>query len=110
MPAKHLARLRRICLALPEAHEVETWGEATFRVGEKMFAVAASDGSSFSCKATKEDQAELVAANPHISVAHYVGRFGWVSVKLAAADWGEVEELVRDSYRLIAPKRLAKLV
>jgi predicted DNA-binding protein (MmcQ/YjbR family) len=35
-----LSRLRDICLALPEAVEKETWGEATFRVRDKIFAVA----------------------------------------------------------------------
>ena len=37
-----LARLRKICLALPEAHEVEAWGEPTFRVRNKLFAMYAS--------------------------------------------------------------------
>lgn len=32
MTARALCRLRRLCLALPEAHEVEAWGEPTFRV------------------------------------------------------------------------------
>lgn len=29
MPPSTLARLRKLCLALPEAHEVEAWGEPT---------------------------------------------------------------------------------
>ena len=36
-----LDRLRVICLALPEAHEVEAWGEPTFRVRNKLFAMYA---------------------------------------------------------------------
>src|ERR1700693_4141854 len=36
-----LDRLRDICLALPEAHEVEAWGEPTFRVCNKLFAMHA---------------------------------------------------------------------
>ena len=31
MPPRPLTRLRKLCLALPEAHEVEAWGEPTFR-------------------------------------------------------------------------------
>jgi hypothetical protein len=40
-----LTRLRRLCLVLPEAHEVEAWGAPTFRVKNKLFAMfaAASD-------------------------------------------------------------------
>src|SRR5215218_334498 len=40
-----LARLRQICLAFPEAHEVEAWGEPTFRVRNKRFATHASSGN-----------------------------------------------------------------
>jgi hypothetical protein len=31
-----LERVRRLCLALPEAHEVEAWGEPTFRARNKI--------------------------------------------------------------------------
>ncbi|HKP15217.1 MAG TPA: hypothetical protein VJT85_04105 [Gemmatimonadaceae bacterium] len=43
MPARTpLARLRTVSLALPEAHEVDAWGEPTFRVKNKVFATYAS--------------------------------------------------------------------
>jgi predicted DNA-binding protein (MmcQ/YjbR family) len=41
MPPSPLSRLRKLCLALPEAHEVEAWGEPTFRVKNKIFAMYA---------------------------------------------------------------------
>lgn len=37
-----LVRLRTICLALPEVHEVQSHGEPTFRVKNKMFATFAN--------------------------------------------------------------------
>lgn len=40
-----LSRLRKLCLALPEAHEVRAWGEPTFRVRNKLFAMYASAGT-----------------------------------------------------------------
>jgi hypothetical protein len=40
-----LERLRSICLGFPEAHEVEAWGEPTFRVRNKMVAMYASAAS-----------------------------------------------------------------
>ena len=44
-------------------------------------------------------------------VPPYVGRNDWVGMRLdAATDWGEVEKLVKRSYRLVAPKRLTELV
>jgi predicted DNA-binding protein (MmcQ/YjbR family) len=38
-PEGPIKRLREMCLALPEATEKEAWGECTFRVGGKMFAM-----------------------------------------------------------------------
>jgi hypothetical protein len=48
------------------------------------------------------------AAPERFFVPPYVGPSGWVGVWLdRAPDWGELEGLLRDSYRLVAPKRLA---
>jgi hypothetical protein len=41
VPASSLTRLRKFCLALPEAHEVEAWAEPTFRVPNELFAMRA---------------------------------------------------------------------
>lgn len=110
MSAARLARLRALCLALPEATEEVTWEtDLTFRVRKKIFAITGPDATGVTLKATPEDQEAMVAADPRISVAAYVGRFGWVSVDLTGKglDWAEVAELVTDSYRLVAPKKLA---
>lgn len=45
MAASPLARLRKLCLALPEAHEVEAWGAPTFRVRNKQFAMFVAKGN-----------------------------------------------------------------
>ena len=103
-------RLRAICLALPEAVE-ETWGDPTFRVRDRIFAlVRHGDGRlSFWCKAPEGSQMVLVGADPdRFFVPPYVGHKGWVGVQLdPEPDWAEVAALVRRSYRLIAPKRLS---
>ena len=110
-----LPKLRRIALALPEAHEVEAWGEPTFRVKNKLFAMYAADGnhhgsgrSSVWIKATKENQALMLRAQPEkYFKPPYVGPSGWVGVFLDdEPDWDEVAELLRDGWKLTAPKRL----
>jgi hypothetical protein len=107
-----LPRLRAICLALPEAVEQETWGDPTFRVREKIFAmVKAGDGRiSLWCKAPPGAQAVLVGAAPaRFFVPPYVGHRGWIGVRLdrdGDPDWDEIADLVADSYRMTAPKRL----
>ncbi len=104
-----LARLRRVCLALPEAEETTSFGHPTFRVGKKTFAVLDEyKGEHAICfKATFDDQA-LLTLDPQFYVAPYIGKHGWTSLRLdgTALEWRGVEELVRESYRLVAPKRL----
>ncbi len=67
------------------------------------------DRRSLTVKAAHGIQQMLVASDPErFFVPRYVGTKGWVSVRLGPdTDWGEVDELVEDSYRLIAPRRLA---
>ena len=109
-----IVRLRAICLALPEAEERETFGGPTFRVRDKIFAMETGRHGfpAFWCKAPAGSQAVLVGADPaRFFVPPYVGSKGWIGMRLdEAPDWAEVDAIVRRSYRLIAPKRLAKLI
>jgi predicted DNA-binding protein (MmcQ/YjbR family) len=104
-------RLRAICLALPETVEKETWGDPTFRVRDKIFAMEKRGDGRISvwCKAPPGSQAVLVGADPErFFVPPYVGPKGWVGVRLDdSPNWAEVAEIVKRSYRLVAPKRLA---
>jgi hypothetical protein len=115
MPSSPLTRLRKLCLALPEAHEVEAWGEPTFRVRNKLFAMYAAPNNHHGagrpavwCKAAPGNQSLMVRAAPdRFFVPPYVGPSGWVGVWLdRSPDWNEVDDLLRDSYRLIAPRKL----
>jgi len=114
MKRTSLGRLRPICLALPEAEERETWGEATFRVRDKIFCMHIADAGepALWCKAPHGSQHILVGADPaRFFVPPYVGHKGWVGVRLTKrVDWREVAELVKRSYRMTAPKRLAEHV
>lgn len=107
-------RLRAICLGLPETTEKEAWGDPTFRVRDKIFAMEKrGDGRvSVWCKAPPGSQEVLIEADPERFFAPpYVGPKGWVGMRLDRdPDWAEVAVLVRRSYGLVAPKRLAALV
>jgi hypothetical protein len=117
MPHNPLQRLRKICLALPDATEKVAWGEPTFRVREKMFAMFTNnhhgDGRvALWCKASREVQEILVTAAPdRFFVPPYVGHKGWIGVRLdRKVDWDEVAALLTDGYRMTAPKRLATVL
>jgi hypothetical protein len=113
MGASVLARVRKICLALPEAHEKIAWGAPTFRVRNKQFAMFLEnhhgDGRlALWCKAPPGAQEALVGADPErFFIPPYVGPSGWLGIHLnKSLDWGVIAGLVRDGYLEAAPKRL----
>jgi hypothetical protein len=108
-----LPRLRRICLALPETTERLSHGEPTWFIRDKKTFVMYSDHHhgdrlGFWCAAAEGVLSEVVAAEPDMFyVPPYVGTRGWLGVRLdITIDWGRVEDLVDDAYRVIAPKVL----
>lgn len=115
MPPRPLTRLRKLCLALPESHEVEAWGEPTFRVRNKMFAMYASAGNHHGqgrpavwLKSTPDDQQRMLRAAPDTFFKPpYVGPSGWIGIWLdGVLPWEELPEFIEDAYRRVAPKRV----
>ncbi|MEZ4375175.1 MAG: MmcQ/YjbR family DNA-binding protein [Polyangiaceae bacterium] len=111
-----LERLRALCLALPEATEKVAWGDPTWRVRDKIFVMQKGNFEggrpSVWLKSTPEARDPLVAARPKVFfVPPYVGHKGWIGAYLdGRVPWSLLTELIRESYRQIAPKRLAGLV
>jgi predicted DNA-binding protein (MmcQ/YjbR family) len=104
--------LRRYCLSLPHATEDVQWGNnLLFRIGRKMFAIAALDRTptSVSLKCTPEEFADLVEREGIIP-APYLARNKWVLLEsLDALPAKELKRLIKDSYAMVAaglPKRV----
>jgi len=119
MPPSPLSRLRKLCLALPEAHEVEAWGEPTFRVRNKIFAMYAHANNHHGGGPPRG----LVQGETGESTSD--DRCGARSFLLSSIRWAErlgrrlaggrlrlerAEDLLRDGYRMTAPKKLLALV
>jgi predicted DNA-binding protein (MmcQ/YjbR family) len=104
-----LKRLRQICSLLPETSEVIAWGHPNFKVAKKTFAALEKYKGEWAIafKAEREHQRFLVDTDDRFYVSPYVGKHGWVSMKIGGGvDWAQVKDLVRQSYRLTAAKRL----
>ncbi|MFF5263137.1 MmcQ/YjbR family DNA-binding protein [Actinomadura viridis] len=98
-----------IVLGLPEVEQRDGHASTTgFRVQGKGFCYLDEAEASVMVKATREEQAALVAEDPEVFTASWTsGRFGWVSIRLAGVDRDELVELVTEGWRLSASKRLA---
>ena len=110
-PGYPLERLRGVCLAFPEAVESGGVGDPSFKVRNKIFAMQhGMDGRpSLWVKAPDGVQDMLVRAVPErFFRPPYVGHHGWVGLWLdGELDWDELADLVDESYRMTAPKRLS---
>jgi predicted DNA-binding protein (MmcQ/YjbR family) len=105
-------KLLSIVLTLPGAYEDRPWGSVHCKVAKKIFVGWGRNEAGemeMGFRATRELQAMLVASDPRFSIAKYVGQYGGTDLKLGKRpNWDEVEHLIVESYRLIAPKKLVK--
>ena len=110
--AMNTEKFRKLCLSLPGATENVQWGnDLVFKVGGKMFAVAALDAeathrASFKC--TDESFAELQEIEGAVP-APYMARARWIAV----AAWDtlpdlEIDARIRESHRLVFEKLTGK--
>ncbi|MBP7685888.1 MAG: MmcQ/YjbR family DNA-binding protein [Deltaproteobacteria bacterium] len=111
-----IAKLRAICMALPETNEKISHGEPTWFAGKgKVFAMLdnhhhGSPHLAVWLPQSLEGQLTLLEADPErFFRPPYVGPKGWVGVVLdTSPDWAEIALLVRESYRLVATAKLRK--
>ena len=111
-----LERVRKICLALPDATEKEAWGAPTFRVRDKLFCHFHEnhhgDGRiAIWCKATRDEQELLVQSQSKVFfIPPYVGPSGWVGMILHQPDWKLAKEILMQGYRMNASKKQIALL
>ena len=102
-------RIRELALSFPETYEDSPWGHPVFKVGDNKMFAAMSDGDdlvSLTVKLTPEER-EIALHFPHVSVARYVGRYGWVTAEVSDEETLESAlEWLRESYWLKAPAHL----
>ena len=108
--AKHLRRVRKICLALPDSMEKMSHGEATFFVNKRVFAMFSNnhhgDGHvAVWLPAAPGLQDALIEEAPHVYYRPaYVGSSGWVGIELDQIDDDALDAHIRQAWQLIANK------
>ena len=113
-PAQALTRVRRICLALPDATEKIAWGSPTFRVRDRIFVMFVNDHHGDGrlavwCHADRDAQVAIVEADSRrFFVPPYVGPRGWIGIRLdRRPNWAVVAALIEEGHRRVLPCRRA---
>lgn len=116
--ASYMRPVEKLVARLPECErvDVEAWdNEPTFRVRNKNFLFTNKNANVLSFKLPRDEAEAVVASDDDARPMGYgLGRHGWVTffinAKPDADRWAEIEEWIRTSYTLVAPKKLARLV
>lgn len=101
--AKLLARLRKVCLALPDATEGLSWGQPTFKVGGKIFASFSPGHGGLHIAFKARNRGVLKV--PRVVETPW-SKHGWVMRMIGEdetdLDWDALEPLIEESHALVA--------
>ena len=108
------AALQAFALSLQEAYEEFPWGERVAKVNKKIFVFFGLDAEidrRLSLGLKLPQSGADVLALPFAEPARYnLGKSGWVSMRFEPGDQlalDMIERWIFESYRAVAPKRLA---
>ena len=98
------------CKVKPDAKEEHPWGDTVFKVRGKGFAFMGPPGSAGGVTVKPPtDEREGLLELPYITKAKYLGRYGWVHVRVEDKEALELAlELIDDTYDQIATRAKAK--
>src|SRR5688572_15414683 len=105
------ARARRLCLAFPETTEKQSWGHPNFRAGKKTFCAfeMITGRPSIALRLSAADVDRMLRKKGFFRTPY--GRGLWASVWVdGAIDWMLMASLLERSYRLVANKRMARVL
>jgi YjbR len=107
--------LRTLCMELPDAYEERAWAGTRWMVRKRTFAhvlcVDTKDASPLIVLSFRSagEELEMLRGAGHPFFMLGWGRDGIGMVLADDTEWGEVAELVTESFCVVAPKRLAAL-
>jgi hypothetical protein len=125
VPDEFLDPLRELCLALPDAYEEMAWAGVRWCVRKKNFAhvvtiengypqayaavAGAGPTTILTFRASADELGSLMAAGPPFFKPPWFDNIIGLHLD-ERTDWGEVGELIIESYCTLAPAKLSKLV
>ncbi len=116
VPEDVVARLRELCIGLPDAYEQRAWAGTRWMVRKRTFAhvlgVQIGDADPLVVLSFRSAGEELEMLR---NAGHPFFGLGWARDALGMAldaetDWDEVRELMIESFCVLAPKKLITLV
>ena len=99
--------VRELALALPGSQESSSYGTPAFKVGGKLFVRLREEGDSVVVRIDEAERAMRIRADPKaFYITEHYAPYPWMLVRLSAVRRDDLADLLEESWRLRAPKRL----
>lgn len=99
--------VREIALAYPGVEEGTSYGTPALRVAGKFFARLREDGETLVIKISEQERDLLMTINPEVFyITEHYRNYGAVLVRLARIEWEDLSDVIEQSWRRLAPRRL----
>ena len=99
--------VRALARDLPGAEESTSYGTPALKVRKKLFARLREEGDVLVVKVDRDERAALIESEPDVYyVTTHYENYGYVLVRLEAVERDQLREILIDSWRLAAPKKL----
>lgn len=104
-----VSELRALVLSLPGMVEAEHHGSPDFRINNKIVVNLDEAAGQITVKLSLNDQMALMERDDGaFSLPGGWAKFGWTTIHLDVAGRDEIEEIVIDAWRRVAPKKLVR--
>ena len=105
-----LGTLDALCTALPETSRATQIGNPVWKAGKKTFVSTHYHGGRMQLSFRVGPERQLTLSDsPRYSIPAYTGHNGWIDLDVEEhTDWDEIEQLLLESYRHFALKRMLK--
>lgn len=103
----NLNDVRALALELPGSEEGTSYGTPAFKVRKKLFARLREEGDVLVVKVDRDERDALIESQPEVYfvIPHYEN-YGYVLVRLNIVERDHLREILTDSWRLAAPRKL----
>jgi hypothetical protein len=99
--------VRELAWVLPGSEEGSSYGTPAFKVGGKLFVRLHQDGESIVVRFGEKDRAMRMQADPQaFYITDHYTPYPWMLVRLSAVRRDDLADVLEESWRLRAPKRL----
>jgi hypothetical protein len=99
--------VRDLALALPGSEESTSYGTPAFKVGGKLFVRLHEAGDTIVVRIEQTERAMRLRADPKaFFITDHYAPYPWMLVRLSAVRRDDLGDLLEESWRLRAPKRL----